>query len=96
MPTAIEASLSRGADRPGDAEDGNVSVSSPAEQRLIGHLLRHYDVDARGVASIQSTVRVAIELVLLRMQQLVIIRLITYSLVSSRFFVVYFYYCMVK
>jgi len=48
-----------------------MTVSAAAEQRLIGHLLRHYDVDARGVLSVQSTVPVAVQLLLLRMQQLV-------------------------
>jgi len=46
-------------------------ISAAAEQRLIRHLLRHYDVDARGVESVHSTVQVAIQLLLLRMQQLV-------------------------
>ena len=51
--------------------NGGANGTAPAEQRLIRHLLRHYDVDARGVPSINSTVPVAIQLLLLRMQQLV-------------------------
>jgi len=47
------------------------SATAPAEQRLIRHLLRHYDVDARGVISVNSTIPVNIQLMLLRMQQLV-------------------------
>ena len=57
--------MKRGELRPSDV------ISAPAEQRLIRHLLRHYDVDARGVVSVESTVQVAIQLLLLRMQQLV-------------------------
>jgi len=53
--------------RPHDDNTG----STPVEQRLIRHLLRHYDVDARGVTSVNSTIFVAIQLLLLRMQQLV-------------------------
>ena len=45
--------------------------TTPSEQRLIRHLLRHYDVDARGVPSVNATVFVNIQLFLLRMQQLV-------------------------
>jgi len=48
-----------------------ITASAAAEQRLIRHLLRHYDVDARGVPSVHSTVPVAVQLLLLRMQQLV-------------------------
>jgi len=62
-----------GLQRPNDV----ITATAPAEQRLIRHLLRHYDVDARGVTSVHSTIHVAIQLLLLRMQQLV--RLYTVS-----------------
>lgn len=41
------------------------------EQRLIRRLLRDYDVDARGVRKLNSTVTVEIQLLLLRIQGLV-------------------------
>lgn len=47
------------------------SSSSAVEQRLVRHLLRHYDTDARGVSNVSRTVRVEIELMLLRIQHLV-------------------------
>ena len=45
--------------------------SEYAEQRLLHHLLRDYDPDARGVADVKSTVRITIDLLLLRIQSLV-------------------------
>jgi len=44
------------------------------EHRLLHYLLRNYDTDARGVAS-NSTVRVEIQLLLLRIQGLVSVEL---------------------
>lgn len=49
----------------------NSSSSSTMEQKLIRHLLSHYDTDARGVINVNSTIRVEIELLLLRIQALV-------------------------
>jgi hypothetical protein len=48
-----------------------VSPSVSVEQRLVRHLLRHYDTDARGVSNVSRTVRVEIELMLQRIQHLV-------------------------
>ncbi|KAI0214019.1 hypothetical protein LSAT2_000899, partial [Lamellibrachia satsuma] len=45
--------------------------SQYAEQRLLHHLLRDYDPDARGVEDAQTTVRITIDLLLLRIQSLV-------------------------
>ena len=45
--------------------------SYAVEQRLVRHLLRNYDTDARGVSNVSRTVRVEIELMLLRIQHLV-------------------------
>ena len=42
-----------------------------AEQKLLAYLFRDYDVDARGVSDINETVKVTIELLLLRIQGLV-------------------------
>ena len=54
-----------------DGTTGTDAGTTPSEQRLIRHLLRHYDVDARGVPSVNATTFVTIQLFLLRMQQLV-------------------------
>jgi hypothetical protein len=46
--------------------------SHSTEQRLIQHLLRGYDTDARGVSSaVNETLRVEIQLLLMRIQGLV-------------------------
>ena len=42
-----------------------------AEQKLLAYLFRDYDLDARGVSDINETVKVTIELLLLRIQGLV-------------------------
>lgn len=67
--TADERAEGSGVSRVLRLQNGTTSIGT--EQRLIRHLLRHYDVDARGVLSVLSTVPVAIQLLLLRMQQLV-------------------------
>jgi len=71
-------------------KDGTTGIdtgSTPSEQRLIRHLLRHYDVDARGVPSVNATIFVTIQLFLLRMQQLVYMtsfdRLLKYTQTQS-------------
>ncbi len=42
-----------------------------SEQRLLNHLLKNYDTDARGVVDPNSTVTVSIAFLLLRIQSLV-------------------------
>lgn len=59
------------------------------EQKLIRHLLSHYDTDARGVINVNSTIRVEIELLLLRIQALVCVYLLiitqySFTLISAR------------
>lgn len=75
----------------GGKPDGVTLASHRAgatEQRLIRRLLRDYDVDARGVRKLNSTVTVTIQLLLLRIQGLVSngrqSRLIISHLISSR------------
>ena len=52
-----------------------------AEQKLLAYLFRDYDVDARGVSDINETVKVTIELLLLRIQGLV-----SYTQTDKQFF----------